>query len=314
VLPQCPHRGKGVHIVTVNDYLARRDSEWMGSIYRFLGLNVGLIQQGMYNAERHVAYRADITYATNSEIGFDYLRDNSFAMKPEQCVQRGLNYAIVDEVDSILIDEARTPLIISGRPEKSSDIYIKVDDVVRRLRKDEHYTVDEKQRSIVLTDEGMDAAEQLLGVANLYADDTIGLVHLVEQSLKAHNFFKRNVEYIVEDGEVMIVDEFTGRKMEGRRWSDGLHQAVEAKERVPIKFEHQTMATITYQNLFRLYNKLAGMTGTAVTEAIEFGNTYKLDVIPVPPNLRLSREDMTDLDLCHRAREVQVPYRGDQAH
>ena len=287
--------GQGVHVVTVNDYLARRDSEWMGPIFRFLGLNVGLIQQGMYNAERHVAYRADITYATNSEIGFDYLRDNSFAMKPEQCVQRGLNYAIVDEVDSILIDEARTPLIISGRPEKSSEIYVKVDDVVRRLKLDVHYTADEKQNTIILTDEGMDAAEQMLGVQNLYADDTIGLAHLIEQALKAHTFFKINKEYIVQDGEVLIVDEFTGRVMDGRRWSDGLHQAVEAKERVPVKHETQTMATITYQNLFRLYNKLSGMTGTAVTEALEFANTYKLDVIPVPPNLTLQRKDMTDL-------------------
>jgi len=287
--------GKGVHVVTVNDYLARRDSEWMGQIYQFLGMTVGLIQHDLSNAERQVAYRADITYGTNSEIGFDYLRDNSFAIRPEHRVQRGMHYAIIDEVDSILIDEARTPLIISGRQEKSSDVYVKVDDVVRKLKKEEHYTVDEKQNHVLLTDEGMDVAERLLGVANLYSDDTIGLAHLIEQALKAHNFFKRDDEYIVRDGEVLIVDEFTGRVMEGRRYSDGLHQAIEAKERVAIKFESQTMATITYQNLFRLYEKISGMTGTAATEALEFANTYKLDVLQVPTNLPLVREDLTDL-------------------
>ncbi|NLV41355.1 MAG: preprotein translocase subunit SecA [Candidatus Hydrogenedentes bacterium] len=286
--------GRGVHVVTVNDYLARRDAEWMGSIYQALGMSVGLIQQDMNTHERHVGYRADITHGTNSEFGFDYLRDN-MATHPSYRVQRELNYAIVDEVDSILIDEARTPLIISGRPEKSSEIYIKVDEVVRRLRNEEHFTVDEKQNSIILTDEGMDACERLLGIEDLYANETIGLVHIIQQSLKAHEFFKKDDEYIVRDGEVLIVDEFTGRVMTGRRWSDGLHQAVEAKERVPIRFESQTVATVTYQNYFRLYDKLAGMTGTALTEAVEFQNTYKLDVHTIPTNLPMVRADMTDL-------------------
>ncbi|MBI2431288.1 MAG: preprotein translocase subunit SecA [Candidatus Hydrogenedentes bacterium] len=286
--------GHGVHVVTVNDYLARRDMEWMRPVYEFLGLTVGLIQHDMSTAERQVGYRADITYGTNNEFGFDYLRDN-MAVRPEQRVQRELHYAIVDEVDSILIDEARTPLIISGRPEKSSDVYIKVDDVVRRLRKEEDFTVDEKQRHILLTDEGMVACERMLGVENLYADDTIGLVHLLEQALKAHHFFKRDKEYMVQDQEVLIVDEFTGRVMEGRRYSDGLHQALEAKERVPLKFESQTIASITYQNYFRLYSKLAGMTGTAATEAAEFAKVYNLEVLQVPTNLPLIRADDTDL-------------------
>jgi preprotein translocase subunit SecA len=286
--------GLGVHLVTVNDYLARRDAEWMGPIYSFLGLTVGLIQHDMDTFERQVGYRADITFGTNNEFGFDYLRDN-MAVRPEHRVQRPLNYAIVDEVDSILIDEARTPLIISGRPEKSSDIYLKVDEVVRHLRKEIHFTTEEKGNHVLLTEEGMEAAERLLGIDNLYADDTIGLVHMLEQSLKAHNFFKLDDEYIVQDGEVLIVDEFTGRIMEGRRYSDGLHQALEAKERVPVKFESQTVATITYQNYFRLYRKLAGMTGTAMTEAAEFNKTYTLDVIKVPTNLPLIRADLTDL-------------------
>ncbi len=286
--------GLGMHVVTVNDYLARRDAEWMGPIHQFLGLSVGLIQTYMDSRERQVGYRADITYGTNSEFGFDYLRDN-MAVRPERQVQRPLNYAIVDEVDSILIDEARTPLIISGRPTRSSDIYVKVDDVVRRLRNETHYTVDEKQNSIIMTDEGMEAAEHMLGIEDLYTDATIGLVHIIEQSLKAHNFFKRDDEYIVREGEVLIVDEFTGRVMDGRRYSDGLHQAIEAKERVPIRFESQTIATITYQNYFRLYNKLAGMTGTAATEAVEFDKTYGLQVLQVPTNLPLVRKDLTDL-------------------
>ncbi len=286
--------GKGVHVVTVNDYLARRDAEWMGPIHQFLGLNVGLIQQYMDTRERQVGYRADITYGINSEYGFDYLRDN-MAIRPERRVQRRLNYAIVDEVDSILIDEARTPLIISGRPVQSSDVYIRVDDVVRRLRKEEHYTVDEKQHQILLTDEGMEAAERMLGLEDLYTNENIGLVHIIEQSLKAHNFFKRDDEYMVRDGEVLIVDEFTGRVLDGRRYSDGLHQAIEAKERVPIKFESQTIATVTYQNYFRLYEKLAGMTGTALTEAVEFDKTYGLQVTQIPTNLPLVRKDLTDL-------------------
>lgn len=286
--------GHGVHMVTVNDYLARRDAEWMGPIHRYLGLTVGMIQHDMQVPERQAGYRSDITYGTNNEYGFDYLRDNGSQWK-EYTVQRELNYAIVDEVDSILIDEARTPLIISGRPEKTSDMYLKVDDVVRALRKETHYTVDEKQRSIILTDEGMEACERLLGIEDLYTDENIGFVHMIEQSLKAHNFFKRDDEYMVRDNEVMIVDEFTGRAMEGRRYSDGLHQAIEAKERVPLRFESQTIASITYQNYFRMYNKLAGMTGTAVTEAVEFENTYKLIVTQVPTNLPLAREDLTDL-------------------
>lgn len=286
--------GDGVHMVTVNDYLARRDAEWMGPIHRFLGLNVGIVQHDMGVYERQAGYRADITYGTNNEYGFDYLRDNGSQLK-RYCVQRKLNYAIVDEVDSILIDEARTPLIISGRPEKSSDMYLRVDDVVRQLRKDIHFEIDEKQKHIILTDDGMVMCERLLGIEDMYTDDSIGYVHLIEQSLKAHHFFKRDDEYMVRDDEVLIVDEFTGRVMEGRRYSDGLHQAIEAKERVPLRFESQTIATITYQNYFRMYKKLAGMTGTAITEAVEFEKTYNLVVTQVPTNLPLIRQDMTDL-------------------
>ncbi len=286
--------GRGVHVVTVNDYLARRDSEWMGPIYRFLGLTVGLIQQDMWVAERQVGYRADITYGTNNEFGFDYLRDN-MAVRPELRVQRGLNYAIVDEVDSILVDEARTPLIISGRPEKSTDLYYKVDDVVRQLRKEKHYEVEEKGHHVMLTEEGMETVERLMGVGDLYVDDGLGVVHMIEQSLRAHNFFKRDDEYMLRDGEVLIVDEFTGRVMEGRRYSDGLHQAIEAKERVAVQFESQTMATITYQKYFKLYHKIAGMTGTAATEAAEFAQIYDLDVVQIPTNLPLVREDRNDL-------------------
>lgn len=286
--------GEGVHVVTVNDYLARRDKEWMGQIYEYLGLTVGLIQQHMSTPERQVGYRSDITYGTNNEFGFDYLRDN-LATSPNHRVQRPLNFAIVDEVDSILIDEARTPLIISGRPSRSSDIYYKVDEVVKRLRKEEDYTMDEKQRHIILTDEGMVHVERGLGVEDLYTPENINIVHMVEQSLKAHNFFKRDKEYMVRDGEVFIVDEFTGRVMEGRRYSDGLHQALEAKERVPLRHENQTVATITYQNYFRLYKKLAGMTGTAMTEATEFAKIYNLEVFQIPTNLPLIREDLTDL-------------------
>jgi preprotein translocase subunit SecA len=286
--------GNGVHLVTVNDYLARRDSEWMGPIFKSLGITVGVIQHDMDTAEHHIGYRADVTYGTNSEFGFDYLRDN-MAVRPEHRVQRQLNYAIVDEVDSILVDEARTPLIISGRPERSTDLYYKVDDAVRQLRKDKHYELDEKYHHVLLTEEGMEAAERLLGVDDLYTDETLGLVHMVEQSIRAHNFYKQDDKYMVRDGEVLIVDEFTGRVMEGRRWSDGLHQAIEAKERVSVQFESQTIATITYQNYFRLYNKLAGMTGTAATEAQEFATIYNLDVVQIPTNLPLIREDMTDL-------------------
>ena len=286
--------GHGVHLVTVNDYLARRDSEWMGPILKFLGISVGLVQHDMSTAERQVGYRADVTYGTNSEFGFDYLRDN-MALRPEMRAQRELNYAIVDEVDSILVDEARTPLIISGRPEKSTDLYYKVDDAVRQLRKGKHYELEEKGHHVLLTEEGMETAERLLDVEDLYVDDSLGIVHMLEQSIRAHNFWKRDDEYIVRDSEVLIVDEFTGRVMEGRRWADGLHQAIEAKERVAVQFESQTVATITYQNYFRLYNKLAGMTGTAATEAAEFAQIYNLDVVQVPTNLALIREDMTDL-------------------
>ena len=286
--------GRGVHVVTVNDYLARRDSEWMGPIYRFLGLTVGLIQHDMSVPERQVGYRADITFGTNNEFGFDYLRDN-MARHPDYVVQRELNFAIIDEVDSILIDEARTPLIISGRPEKSSDVYVRVDEAVRKLRVEKHYTLDEKHNQVILTDEGQEAAERLLGLDNLYTDENIGLVHMIEQSLRAHHFYRRDDEYMVRDGEVLIVDEFTGRVMEGRRYSDGLHQAIEAKERVPIRFESQTIATITYQNYFKLYRKICGMTGTAVTEAPEFQKVYKLDVTKLETNLPMIREDMPDL-------------------
>lgn len=286
--------GKGVHLVTVNDYLARRDREWMGPIYEFLGLTVGLIQHDMTDVERHVGYRADVTYGTNNEFGFDYLRDN-MAKRPEHRVQRKLNYAIIDEIDSILIDEARTPLIISGRPEKSTDLYYKVDEVVRQLRKDVHYELEEKHKHVLLTEEGMTMAERLLGVDDLFGQDSLGMVHMLEQSIRAHNFYKRDDEYVVRNGEVLIVDEFTGRLMEGRRWSDGLHQAVEAKERVAVQFEMQTLASVTYQNLFLLYDKIAGMTGTAVTEANEFYQIYKLEVVQVPTNLPLIREDLTDL-------------------
>ncbi|MDZ4860442.1 MAG: preprotein translocase subunit SecA [Candidatus Hydrogenedentes bacterium] len=286
--------GKGVHLVTVNDYLARRDREWMGPIYEYLGLTVGLIQHDMDNAERQVGYRADVTYGTNNEFGFDYLRDN-MARRPEYRVQRPLNYAIIDEIDSILIDEARTPLIISGRPEKSTDLYFRVDEVVRQLKKGDHYEVDEKHRHVIISDDGMALIERLIGIEDLFTSDSLGIIHMIEQSIRAHNLYKRDDEYVVRDGEVLIVDEFTGRLMEGRRYSDGLHQAIEAKERVSVQFETQTIATITYQNLFRLYKKISGMTGTAMTEAMEFASIYNLDVVQIPTNLPLIRDDMTDL-------------------
>jgi preprotein translocase subunit SecA len=286
--------GRGVHIITVNDFLARRDCEWMRPIYEFLGLTVGLVQHDMATGERQVGYRSDITYGTNNEFGFDYLRDN-MAVRPEMRVQRALNYAIIDEVDSILIDEARTPLIIAGRPEKATDVYYKVDEIVRRMRRDTHYELEEKGNHVLLSEEGMELAEKMLGVDNLFTDESIGVVHMIEQSIRAHNFFKHDDEYVVRDGEVIIVDEFTGRLMEGRRYSDGLHQAIEAKERVAVQFESQTVASITYQNLFRLYNKISGMTGTAVTEAGEFATIYDLDVISIPTHFPLVRADQTDL-------------------
>lgn len=286
--------GKGVHIVTVNDYLAGRDADWMGKIYRALGLTVNCIQHPLTDEERKTAYAADITYGTNNELGFDYLRDN---MKYDlgDCVQRGFNFAIVDEVDSILIDEARTPLIISGPAEESTDKYFKVDRIVPRLRRDIDFQIDEKARTVNLTEEGVERAEKFLGVGNLYEPQNMDWVHHTYQALKAHLLFKRDVDYMVKDGEVVIVDEFTGRLMPGRRYSDGLHQALEAKENVKIERENQTLATITFQNYFRMYKKLAGMTGTAETEAEEFYKIYKLEVNVIPTNRTLIRTEFPDI-------------------
>ncbi|HPH28682.1 MAG TPA: preprotein translocase subunit SecA, partial [Pseudomonadota bacterium] len=286
---------KGAHLITVNDYLALRDAEWMGRVYKFLGMTVGTIVHGQADNEKQLAYRCDITYGTNNEFGFDYLRDN---MKEsiERYVQRPLHYAIVDEVDSILIDEARTPLIISGPAEQSAHLYFKVNQIIPRLKKDVDYTVDEKHHSAVLTDAGVERVEKLLQIHNLYDPQNISYNHHVQQALRAHTLYKRDVNYMVtEEGKVVIIDEFTGRLMPGRRWSDGLHQAVEAKENVQIEEETQTLATISFQNLFRLYNKLAGMTGTADTEAEEFHKIYKLDVVVIPPNLPNVRKDYPDL-------------------
>ena len=304
--------GKGVHVVTVNDYLASRDSEWMGQVHRFLGLTVDCIVHGLTDKQRKVAYGCDITYGTNNEFGFDYLRDNmKFSL--EDYVQRPLHYAIVDEVDSILIDEARTPLIISGPSEKSSELYYTVNRIIPMLEKGEviesrdgkmgqssreytgDFTVDEKAKSAMLTEQGVSKVERLLGVDNLYEPSNIEMLHHVNQALKAHALFRRDVDYVVKDGEVMIVDEFTGRMMPGRRWSDGLHQAVEAKEGVKIESENQTLATITFQNYFRMYDKLAGMTGTADTEAAEFHQIYKLDVVVIPTNRPMIRRDQSDV-------------------
>jgi preprotein translocase subunit SecA len=304
--------GKGVHVITVNDYLAKRDTQWMGPIYGFLGLSIGVIQHDssfIYDptyfstdkrldflkpCSRKEAYLADITYGTNNEFGFDYLRDNMKYDISDYC-QRELNYAIVDEVDSILIDEARTPLIISGPSEESTDKYYKIDRIIPNLQKDADYTIDEKARTAILTEEGNIKVERLLGVGNLYDPANIELVHHVLQALKAHTLFKRDVDYIIKDGEVIIVDEFTGRLMPGRRWSDGLHQAVEAKEDVKIESENQTLATITFQNYFRMYKKLAGMTGTADTEAEEFAKIYNLEVVVVPTNEPMIRVDNPDM-------------------
>jgi preprotein translocase subunit SecA len=294
--------GRGVHVITVNDYLASRDAEWMGQIHRFLGLEVGCIQNDMDDFERQAAYAADITYGTNNEFGFDYLRDN-MKFDLATCVQRGHYFAIVDEVDSILIDEARTPLIISGASDEATDKYYKADAIIPQLKRGEEkekvktgdYVVDEKQHTAVLTEEGVDKAERLLGVGNLYDPSNMEMLHCVEQALKAHTLYKRDHQYVVQDGEVIIVDDFTGRLMKGRRWSDGLHQAVEAKEGVKIEKENQTLATITLQNYFRLYEKLSGMTGTAETEAAEFHSTYKLDVIVIPTNQPMVRKDNSDV-------------------
>ena len=300
--------GRGVHVVTVNDYLAKRDSEWMGKLYRFLGLSVGVIVHDLDDVERREAYAADVTYGTNNEFGFDYLRDNmKFDVK--DCVQRGHNFAIVDEVDSILIDEARTPLIISGASEESTDKYARVNRIISKLEKGEEiegppgepaeltgdYVVDEKHRNITVTDEGWEKVEQLLGIGNIADPENWDLKHHVEVAVKAHALYRRDVEYVIKDGEVIIVDEFTGRMMPGRRWSDGLHQAVEAKENVKIERENQTLATVTFQNYFRMYKKLAGMTGTAETEATEFDNIYRLEVTVIPTNRQLLRVENHDI-------------------
>jgi preprotein translocase subunit SecA len=300
--------GRGVHVVTVNDYLAKRDSEWMGKLYRFLGLSVGVIIHDLDDRERREAYAADVTYGTNNEFGFDYLRDN-MKFDLADCVQRGHNFAIVDEVDSILIDEARTPLIISGASEESTDKYYRVDRIIPKLVRGEEidgppgepkiltgdYAVDEKHKTITVTDEGWEKVEQLLGIGNIADPENWDLKHHVDTAIKAHALYRRDVEYVVKDGEVIIVDEFTGRLMPGRRWSDGLHQSIEAKEAVKIERENQTLATITFQNYFRMYKKLAGMTGTAETEAPEFDKIYKLEVVVIPTNKELRRLENPDL-------------------
>lgn len=286
--------GKGAHLVTVNDYLAKRDAEWMSPIYTGLGLTVTALQHSMTDAERKAVYQSDIIYATNNELGFDYLRDN-MKFRLSDYVQRDLGYAIVDEVDSILIDEARTPLIISGASDEGSRLYTDVNHIVARMRRDVDYEVDEKMRSVQLTEAGNDKAEQAFGVRNLYAIEHISLLHHIHQALRAHALFKRDKEYVVFDNQVLIVDEFTGRILPGRRYSDGLHQAIEAKEGVPVERESQTLASITLQNYFRLYKKLAGMTGTAKTEAEELYNTYKLDVVVIPPHRPMIRNDKADL-------------------
>ncbi|MBX3191979.1 MAG: preprotein translocase subunit SecA [Labilithrix sp.] len=287
--------GKGVHVVTVNDYLARRDSEWMGRLYGFLGLTTGVVVNQQGDREKRQAYRSDITYGQNNEFGFDYLRDN-MKFSALDYAQRELNYAIVDEVDSILIDEARTPLIISGQAETSSQKYKTINECIPRLKKDEHYVVDEKAHSVSLTDEGVEMAQKLMAISNLYDPVNLESLHILNQCLRAHTLYKRDVNYLVTDeGKVLIIDEFTGRVLPGRRWSDGLHQAVEAKELVPIQEETRTMATITFQNLFRIYKKLSGMTGTADTEAEEFHKTYKLNVVMIPTNKPINRTDYEDL-------------------
>ena len=300
--------GKGVHVVTVNDYLARRDAEWMGRLYKFLGLTTGIVVHGLDDGERQRSYHSDITYGTNNEYGFDYLRDN-MKFRLNDCAQRGHNFAIVDEVDSILIDEARTPLIISGPSEESTDKYYRINRIIPKLIRGEviegrepgekyttgDYTVDERHRSVALTEEGVLKCEKILGIENMYDPENIEINHHVQQGLRAHVLYHRDKDYLVKEGEVIIVDEFTGRLMPGRRWSDGLHQAVEAKEGVKIERENQTLATISFQNYFRLYKKLAGMTGTAETEAAEFGKTYNVDVVAIPTNRNMIRKDTMDM-------------------
>ena len=301
--------GRGVHIVTVNDYLARRDAEWMGPIYKMLGMTVGVIVHDLEDGQRRAAYGADITYGTNNEFGFDYLRDNmKYDLK--DCVQRGHHFAIVDEVDSILIDEARTPLIISGPAEESTDKYYKIDKVIPKLIQDIDYTLDEKHKTATLTEEGVSKAEKLLSLGNLYDPAHMDIIHHVYQGLRAHTLFQRDVDYVVKDGEVIIVDEFTGRQMPGRRWSDGLHQAVEAKENVKIERENQTLATITFQNYFRMYKKLAGMTGTAETEAPEFDKIYKLEVVAIPTNKTLIRVEHADVVYRTEAEKFEAAVNG----
>ena len=305
--------GKGAHLVTVNDYLAKRDAQWMGVLYHALGLSVGIIQhdasflfdplydaadkrlQNLRPCTRQEAYRADITYGTNNEYGFDYLRDNLIVASLDQCVQRELNFSIVDEVDSILIDEARTPLIISGPTDESTDLYYRINSIIPQLKIERDYTIEEKTKTAALTEEGNARVEKLLGVENLYDLAHMDLVHHVVKALQAYAIYKRDVDYVVKDGEVIIVDEFTGRLMPGRRWSDGLHQAVEAKEGVKIANENQTLASVTFQNFFRMYKKLGGMTGTADTEASEFAKIYNLDVNVIPPNRPMIRKDYADV-------------------
>jgi preprotein translocase subunit SecA len=301
--------GRGVHIVTVNDYLARRDAEWMSPIYKLLGLSVGVIVHDLDDVQRRAAYGADITYGTNNEFGFDYLRDNmKYDLK--DCVQRGHQFAIVDEVDSILIDEARTPLIISGPAEESTDKYYRIDKIIPKLIRDIDYTLDEKHRTATLTEEGVSKCERLLSLGNMYDPQNMELIHHVYQALRAHSLFQRDVDYVVKDGEVIIVDEFTGRQMPGRRWSDGLHQAVEAKENVKIERENQTLATITFQNYFRMYKKLSGMTGTAETEAAEFEKIYKLEVVVIPTNKTLIRIENSDVVYRTEAEKFEAAVSG----
>ena len=286
--------GKGVHVVTVNDYLAERDSEWMGRVHRFLGLKVGVILSSMSSAERREAYAADITYGTNNEFGFDYLRDN-MAWTLSDCVQREHNFAIVDEVDSILIDEARTPLIISGPADKATKWYVEFANLVSRLSKDIHYEVDNKKRTVGILEEGVTRVEEALKIDNLYEAANTSMISYLNNAIKAKELFKRDKDYVVMNGELLIVDEHTGRMLAGRRYSEGLHQALEAKEKIEIQDENQTLATITLQNYFRLYKKLSGMTGTAMTEASEFMQIYKLGVIPIPTNKSMQRIDQPDL-------------------
>src|ERR1700732_3406385 len=298
--------GHGVHVVTVNDYLAKRDAEWMGKIYEFLGLTGGVIVHDLDDSQRRAAYGSDITYGTNNEFGFDYLRDN-MKFDNADCVQRGHYFAIVDEVDSILIDEARTPLIISGPTDQTTDKYARVNLIIPSLEQGElvetmetktwtgDFVIDEKARAVTITDEGWEKIEKLLGIGNIADPENWDLKHHVETAIKAHSLYKRDVEYVVKDGEVIIVDEFTGRLMPGRRWSDGLHQAVEAKEGVAIRKEDQTLATITFQNYFRMYKKLSGMTGTAETEAAEFDKIYKLDIVVIPTNRKMQRIENPDV-------------------